>query len=94
MSKIIERDIRPQRHTNGKFTIYEYTYFQERVFAHGVPMYKSRRRLWPEIKMENGRGMVFETAKEAMKYWLEHRGDEPIERGTLLHKRLSRMGLI
>lgn len=92
--KLIEYDVRPIRHANGKFTLYEYYYYNQRIMTQCGPQYKSRKRVWPKIKMENGRGMEFDSPQEAMKYWFQHKEDAPIEKGTMLYKRCQRMKLI
>ena len=92
--KVIDYDIRPKKLTKGGYTLYEVVIYDERIWAHGRPMNRTKKRVWPPIKQDNGRGKVFDTAKEAMSYWLHHRGDVPILKGTFLHKRLERMNLM
>lgn len=96
MPKILEVDIRPRRLRSGQWTIYEFTYYDEFVFSStcGRDVRKGTRRIWPVVKQDNGRGMMFFTAKEAMQHFMAHKGDFEVVKGTMLHRRLKRMKLI
>lgn len=91
--KVIAIDVYPVRLTRG-WTLYQQTFYDEMIPMFGKRLNKSKRRVWPECKMENGRGKVFETPRKAMLFYLEHKGDFPIEEGTWIWKRLRRMKLI
>ena len=78
MPKVLDLEILPLRHRNDKWVLQEIT-----TYDAWIPgwrrIHKQRKRLWPEAKLINGRGIEFETRKKAMEFYLEHRVDASAE---------------
>lgn len=64
----------PRRNANGKYVLYETTYYK--FFRHlgWRNVQKTKTRVWPPSKQANGRGLQFRTQKEALTYYEEQKG--------------------
>ena len=89
--KVVSVDIRTYRHRDGKYVLKELTVFDEFIPGTWRNTLKSKMRLWPEAKLENGRGIRFDTQKEAMQYYVDNREDKTQEgaRTTMILQRMK-----
>lgn len=76
--KVIDVAVITHRHKDGQYVLKVVTTYDE--FVPGWRrVHKSKTKLWPEAKLENGRGMRFKTQREAIEYYLKHRKDRSEE---------------